>query len=93
VPAGASARAPGFHQAHEIHNSTWLEEHIQINSVHPYHSDEPWRRLHHCLLAFHDEMFEALADTVEGRVVRRAFHGMRPALLRCPAGICPPRGE
>jgi hypothetical protein len=62
-----------FYHAHEIGNSPWPPEHILINSVHPRHCDEPWRRLHHYFLAFHAEMFEALAETVTGRVVRASL--------------------
>jgi hypothetical protein len=50
-----------MYAAHEVHNSPWLEEQIRINAVHPSHSEEAWRRNHHYLLLFHDEMFECLA--------------------------------
>jgi hypothetical protein len=59
--------------AHEVRNSAWLEEHIRINSVHPNHSDEIWRARRHYFLMFHDEMFEAIADGIQGRVVHSSL--------------------
>jgi hypothetical protein len=56
------------YQAHEVFNSRWIEEAIKVNSVHPLHSDAPFRRLHHYALLFHDEMLEALALDVESRL-------------------------
>ena len=57
------------YQAHEVLNSRWIEEAIKVNSVHPLHSDAPFRRLHHYALLFHDEMLEALALGAESRLV------------------------
>jgi len=58
------------YEAHEVRNSAWLEEHIRVNSVHSAHRDEPWRRLRHILLAFHDEMVEVLCREITARVVK-----------------------
>ena len=52
------------HDAHLVHNSTWLEQERQINSVHDHHSDSRFLTLNHYLLSFHDDTFEALADSV-----------------------------
>ena len=57
------------YQAHEVLNSAWIEEAIKVNSVHPQHSDAPFRQLHHYVLLFHDEMAEALARGIEARLV------------------------
>ncbi len=67
--AGHPLHGKGLHgyQAHEVINSAWIEDAIRVNSVHPHHSDAPFRRLHHYVLLFHDEMFEALADGIEAR--------------------------
>jgi hypothetical protein len=51
----------GSYGAYEVHNSLLLEEHIRMNSVHPHHQEATWRRLHHYVLLFHDEMLECLA--------------------------------
>lgn len=72
-----NAKGLQFYAPHEVHNSQWLEEHIGINSVHSKHSDGPWRELHRYFLAFHDEMFEALAASIETRLV----HGTLTPLL------------
>lgn len=57
------------YRAHEVMNSAWIEDAIKVNSVHPYHSDAPFRRLHHYVLLFHDEMLEALAHGISSRLV------------------------
>jgi hypothetical protein len=54
----------------EVFTSAWIEERISINSVHPQHSDAPFRQLHHYALLFHDEMLEVLADGIESRLVK-----------------------
>jgi hypothetical protein len=58
-------RGLGGYQAHEVRNSEWLESVIRVNSVHPHHSDAPFRRLHHYVLPFHDEMIEALGQAIQ----------------------------
>lgn len=66
------------YEAHEVFNSAWIEERITVNSVHPRHSDAPFRELHHYALLFHDETLEALALGIESRLV----HGtMRETLM------------
>lgn len=71
--AGRGLRA---YAAHEVHNSAWLDEHIRINAVHPQHSDEAWRKQRHFLLAFHDEMVEALAHGIEARLARSSLRAL-----------------
>lgn len=34
------------YRAHEVVNSAWIEDAIKVNSVHPHHSDAPFRQLH-----------------------------------------------
>ncbi len=58
------------YRAHEVVNSAWIEDAIHVNSVHPNHSDEPIRQLHHYALLFHDEMIEALARGIEARLIQ-----------------------
>jgi hypothetical protein len=57
------------YEAHEVVNSAWIEEAIAVNSVHPDHSDAPFRQLHHYALLFHDEMLEVLARGIQARYV------------------------
>lgn len=49
---------------------------MAINRVHPSHSDERWRRLHHYFLTFHDETFEALAAGIQGKFVRGTMESL-----------------
>jgi hypothetical protein len=70
------------YRAHEVLNSAWIEEAIRVNSVHPHHSDAPFRQLHHYALLFHDEMIEALARGIESRLVK----GTMRAILHDLAG-------
>lgn len=69
--AGHPLYGKGLHgyRAHEVRNSAWIGEAIRVNSVHPHHSDTPFRQLHHYALLFHDEMLEALADGIGSRLV------------------------
>ncbi len=67
------------YEAHEVHNSAWLEEHIRVNSVHPAHRDAPWRGLRHILLAFHDEMVEVLCRRSRPACSRAASARLHPA--------------
>lgn len=58
------------YRLHEVRSSEWLEHARRVNSVHPGHSDESFRRLRHYVLPFHDEMVEALGRAIEvARVV------------------------
>jgi hypothetical protein len=58
------------YHAHEVLNSAWIEEAIKVNSVHPRHSDAPFRQLHHYALLFHDEMLDTLARGIESRLMK-----------------------
>lgn len=71
------------YRAHEVVNSAWIEDAIRVNSVHPHHSDAPFRQLHHVLL-FHDEMLEALADGIETRLTQGT---MREILTTLTGGL------
>lgn len=67
------------YRPHLIHNSPWISEEEHINSVHAYHRGEWHQRLNHYFFVFHDEVFEALADSVSVRSVRAT---MSEALAR-----------
>jgi hypothetical protein len=81
-------RGPQGYRAHEVVNSAWIEEAIKVNSVHPHHSDAPFRQLHHYALLFHDEMLEALADGIESRLVTGTMtsilHDLASSLIEQP---------
>lgn len=48
--------------AFEIENSSWIRQLERMNSVHPSHNPERFQRLRHFVFAFHDSMFECVAD-------------------------------
>lgn len=66
-PLYGSGREP--YQPHLVHNSSWMAAEERINSVHPMHTGEGYRRLNHFLFLFHDELFEALAPDVAVRPI------------------------
>lgn len=50
---------------HLVHNSDWIAEQEAINSVHEHHKGDWHERLNHYFFVFHDEVFEALARSVD----------------------------
>jgi hypothetical protein len=64
------------YRAHEVMNSAWIEDAIKVNSVHPHHSDAPFRQLHHYALLFHDETLEALASGIDSQLVTGTMRGI-----------------
>lgn len=68
------------YRAHKVINSAWIDDAIRVNSVHPHHSDGPFRRLHHYVLLFHDEMLEALAGGIEARLTEATMREILTSL-------------
>jgi hypothetical protein len=69
----------GLHSyaAFEIMNSSWRHRLMEMNRVHPPHSDGSFASVRHFVLAFHDTTFECLAEgytftTGEGRILSAA---------------------
>jgi hypothetical protein len=48
-----------------IQDSTWIKELCNQNNVHPYHSDELFKRLSHFIWSFHDTTLEVVAKGYE----------------------------
>jgi len=48
-----------------VKNSPWLSELQSVDSVHPQHDPERWRKSRHYLLCFKDSLFEAIAQDVQ----------------------------
>lgn len=69
------------YKLNEVHNSDWIEHVIRVNSVHPQHRDEPYRRLRHFVLPFHDEMVEVLAESIETTKVTGTLRGVLTGLV------------
>ena len=75
-------RGLSAYRVHEVMNSAWIEDAIRVNSVHPQHSDAPFRKLRHYALLFHDEMLEALALGIESRLVQGTTRTIMEGLTR-----------
>ncbi len=52
----------GGYGAYVVANSMWLDQEMRIQSVHSGFDPARWKAFRHYLLAFHDEMFECLAE-------------------------------
>ena len=50
-----------FYKAHEVENSSWLDEIRIIHQVHPKYSEEHWNGLRHFILTFQDSTLEIIA--------------------------------
>ena len=46
----------------EVKGSSWIRQLERMNSVHPRHSPERFKVLHHYIFAFHDSIFECVAE-------------------------------
>ncbi len=54
---------------YEVQHSSWIRMMEQRNRVHDRHAPERFARLHHFIIAFHDSMFECVAESVIARTV------------------------
>lgn len=61
----------------QIENSSWIRQLERMNSVHPYHSPESFKRYKHFIFASHDSTFECVAKSFEVS----EHNGDRAALL------------
>ncbi|MEM7604442.1 MAG: hypothetical protein AAF411_03725 [Myxococcota bacterium] len=59
--------------AYEVVNSRWLAEHRRINQVHSGFDAKLWERRKHFFLAFHDEVFECIAEGFRVETVQMSF--------------------
>lgn len=58
-------RGLSFCSAHVVHNSAWIQELTDINSVHPRFRAERWASRTHYLFTFKHETLECVADGIE----------------------------
>lgn len=54
----------------EVNNSSWVRTLERMNSVHPYHRPERFTKYKHFVFAFHDSVFECVAESFELSVHR-----------------------
>ena len=52
-----------LYSAHIIENSSWINEFIKMNSMHPRFKKEYWNGYKHYLFTFHDGIFEYVAKS------------------------------
>jgi len=62
--------------AHEIENSSWIEELKSIHKVHPYYDEKNWTAFKHYTLLFHDEIFEIIAKDFKIQIYKGTFENM-----------------
>jgi hypothetical protein len=57
-----AARGLKPYAAFEIFKSSWVRGLERMNSVHPYHRPERFAKYRHFIFAFHDSVFECVAE-------------------------------
>ena len=67
---GRGLRAYG---AQEVLHSSWIRALERMNSVHRGHKPERFADLHHYIFAFHDSMFECVADGFSVSIVEESM--------------------
>lgn len=66
----------------EIQKSSWLRQLEQMNSVHPCHDQERFlANRRHFVFAFHDTMFECIAQEFTFEVMRGSLRSALPRML------------
>ena len=56
-----------FYSAHEVKNSPWIRELMDINRVHAGFRESNWNEARHFVLTFHDETLECVARAAVAR--------------------------
>ena len=56
------ARGLRWYDMCEVKESSWIRRLAKMNSVHPRHNPSRYDSLHHYIFAFHDQMFECIAE-------------------------------
>ena len=65
----------------EVKTSSWIRSLERINSVHPHHNPERFQRLRHFIFAFHDSMFECVAESFQASTDSRKHKTPSEGLL------------
>lgn len=50
-----------FYSAHEVKNSPWITELMEVNRAHERFDESQWTGCHHFVLTFRDETLECVA--------------------------------
>ena len=67
-----------FYSAHEVKNSPWITELIEVDRVHERSDESQWSGRHHFMLTFRDETLECVANWT---VTRTAPGATMPEVL------------
>lgn len=67
-----------FYEAHEVKNSPWIKELMDINRVHDQFRESHWNEDRHFILTFHDETLECVA---RGAIARAEPGATMPAVV------------
>jgi hypothetical protein len=70
--AGHPLASRGLHPygPYWVENSSWLRRCIEMNRVHPSHSDSLFAGYRHFVFAFHDSLFECLSHGYEVEMIQ-----------------------
>jgi hypothetical protein len=64
-----------------IHDSSWIFQLEKMNSVHRYHSSEPFRQMKHYAVVFHDSTFECIAHGLTASIREIHQNDVLPAMV------------
>jgi hypothetical protein len=67
-----AARGLGPYAVFEVQNSSWVRKLERMNSIHPRHQPERFAKYKHFVFAFHDSVFECVAESFDFSVHRGA---------------------
>ena len=57
-----------FYSAHQVKNSPWLTELMEVNRAHDHFDESQWSGRHHFILTFHDQTLECVARWTTTRI-------------------------
>ena len=67
-----------FYSAHEVKNSPWIAELMQVDRAHEHFDESQWTGRRHFILTFHDETLECVAKWT---ITRTALGATMPEVL------------
>jgi hypothetical protein len=67
--------------AFEIKQSSWIRKLERMNSVHPNHRPGMFSNERHFIFAFHDSVFECIADRYTTKLVRGSIRSVLPLMM------------
>jgi hypothetical protein len=68
------------YSANIVENSSWIRSLERMNSVHPRHNPESYKRRKHFIFAFHDSTFECVADGYEIHLRQGSLSSLVPQM-------------